>query len=44
MAEEDIVRAILFYVRFGIYSNKGYRVTVRNRRIVDRMELEVNLF
>ena len=44
MAEEDIVRAILFDVRFGIYNNKGYRATVRNRRIVDRMELEVNLF
>ena len=43
-AEEDIVKAILFYIHFGIYSDRGYRVTNINKRIVDSLQLEVLLF
>ena len=36
-AEEDIIRDILFDIRYGIFSNKGYINTFLNRRIVNRL-------
>ena len=41
--EEDICQAICHDIRVSVYSNKGYRDTRKNQRLVDRMHLNVSL-
>ena len=41
--EENICQSILFDIKFGVYSNKGYRATFMNQRLVDRLQLHVEL-